>query len=463
MQRILIVVVITLKKMIGIREKAPEWTSTAIMPNKVKKTISLSDYNGRYVALIFLSTSFNTSSLSDLLSYSKRQIEFDALNCQVIIVSNDSYYTILSCINSIDSAGLNDMKIPIVSDYNMNIVKRYGMYGDSDDVIMEGVVLISSIGVVRHVYLNNNVSENIEEVIRLVKAFQFTDKNGEVCPANWNPGDMTIKATPTDAQDYFNHNKVSTISSDSNSTTSVRLRSTREYTPLEEEQLNSTLKRLLSIIGSSSDVILRSIKRIINSYNAQLQKKPLITKTITSGFIALISEWLRVYITKRRLNYSLTRSTRNNNLIMNPHDILSLSTASIYSWQKVVLMGSFGFLVSGPLHHYWYRFLDLIVVNRMAVPQGIRGLVKVIIHQLALTPSFLAFTLGFMEYLSTHSTTTTYSTIKRLYVRTLFTNWKIITILQAINLGAVPESHKVIFNDLINIWWFSYLTHLTIV
>jgi alkyl hydroperoxide reductase subunit AhpC len=134
--------------MIGIREKAPEWTATAIMPNNVKKSISLSDYNGRYVALIFLSTSFNTSSLSDLLSYSKRQIEFDALNCQVIIVSNDSYYTILSCINSIDSAGLNDMKIPIVSDYNMNIVKRYGMYGDSDDVIMEGVVLISSNGIV---------------------------------------------------------------------------------------------------------------------------------------------------------------------------------------------------------------------------------------------------------------------------------------------------------------------------
>ena len=449
--------------MIGIREKAPSWTATAIMPNKVKKTISLSDYSGRYVALIFLSTSFNAASLSDLLSYSKRQIEFDALNCQVIIISNDSYYTILSCINSIDSAGLNDMKIPIVSDYNMNIVRRYGMYIDGNDVIMEGIVVISSNGIVRHVYLNNNVSENIEEIIRLIKAFQFTDKNGEVCPANWNPGDMTIKATPSDALEFFNRNKESTDHNDSNSTTYVRLRLTREYTPLEEEQLSSTLKRLLNIIGSSTDVILSSVKRIISSYNSQLQERPLITKAITSGIIALSAECLRVYITRRRLSHSLTRSTRNNNLIMKPRNMLSLSTASIYSWQKVVLMGSFGCLVSGPLHHYWYRFLDLIFVNKMVVPQNIKGLVKVAIHQLALTPTFLVFTLGFMEYLSTHSTTSTYATVKRLYVRTLFINWKIITIFQAINLGSVPESHRVIFNDLINIWWYSYLTHMTIV
>ena len=33
----------------------------------------------------------------------------------------------------------------------------------------------------------------MDEVLRLVKAFQFTDKNGEVCPANWSPGSKTVK------------------------------------------------------------------------------------------------------------------------------------------------------------------------------------------------------------------------------------------------------------------------------
>ena len=29
------------------------------------------------------------------------------------------------------------------------------------------------------------VGRNIDEYIRLVKAFRFTDENGEVCPAKW--------------------------------------------------------------------------------------------------------------------------------------------------------------------------------------------------------------------------------------------------------------------------------------
>lgn len=445
----------------NIRQRAPSWSSVAIMPNKVKKTISLSDYNGRYVALIFLSTNFNTLSLSEILSYSKRQIEFDALNCQVIIISNDSYYTILSCINSFDEEGLMDLKIPIVSDFNMKISKQYGMFNDNDDIIMGGLLLISDIGIIRHVYINSNIGENIEEVVRLVTAFQFTDKHGEVCPANWNPGDMTMKANPTDSRDFFN-NKKENKNDDSNSTTSVRLRSTREYTPSEEEHLTSTLQRLHNIIGSSSDVILNFLKKIINCYNYQLQQKPLLTKAITSGVIAIISEGLRVYITKKRLHHALTRSAYKNDGLK-PLDILSLTRASTYSLQKVCSLGSLGFLISGPLHHYWYQFLDFLVVNKMAIPLRVRLFVKVFIHQLALTPAFLAFTLGFMEYLSTHSSTTTLATIQRLYVRTIFTNWRIVTLIQAINLGTVSQTHRVIFNDLINVWWFSYLTHLTIV
>ena len=448
--------------MVRVRDKAPIWTANAIMPStKEKKLLSLSQYNGRYVVLIFISTSFKSLSLSEIISYSKRQIEFDAINCQLIIVCNDSYYTILSCINNFEEEGLKDLKIPIVSDFNMRVVKQYGML--HDDAIMEGIVLISDNGIIRHISINHNTGDNIDEVVRLVKAFQFTDKNGEVCPVNWNPGDATIRATPTDSRDFFSQSlKEST--SDNSDRTSVRLRTTREYTPLEEAQMQSTLLRLQRIIGSSSDYILTRIKNLIETYNRNLRERPLITKAITSGVIAVISEGLRIYITKRKLAYNLTTSTQKNHQIMNPQDILSLSRASTFSWQKLVTMGSFGCLVSGPLHHYWYKFLDHIVANKLSVPMRIKLLVKVAIHQLALTPSFLYFTLGFMKFLACHSTTSTYNTIQALYIRTLFTNWKIITLFQAINLGnIIPQSHKVLVNDLINMWWYSYLNHLILV
>ena len=32
------------------------------------------------------------------------------------------------------------------------------------------------------------VGRNPDEYVRLVKAFQYVDLHGEVCPANWQPG-----------------------------------------------------------------------------------------------------------------------------------------------------------------------------------------------------------------------------------------------------------------------------------
>jgi alkyl hydroperoxide reductase subunit AhpC len=48
------------------------------------------------------------------------------------------------------------------------------------------------------------VGRNVDEVIRLVKAFQFTDTHGEVCPANWQPGAETMVADPQKSKEYFN-------------------------------------------------------------------------------------------------------------------------------------------------------------------------------------------------------------------------------------------------------------------
>lgn len=44
---------------------------------------------------------------------------------------------------------------------------------------------------------------SVEETLRLVQAFQHTDKYGEVCPANWKPGSKTIKPDSKAAQEYF--------------------------------------------------------------------------------------------------------------------------------------------------------------------------------------------------------------------------------------------------------------------
>lgn len=37
------------------------------------------------------------------------------------------------------------------------------------------------------------VGRSVEEVLRLVKAFQFAATHGEVCPAGWQPNSETVR------------------------------------------------------------------------------------------------------------------------------------------------------------------------------------------------------------------------------------------------------------------------------
>ena len=39
------------------------------------------------------------------------------------------------------------------------------------------------------------VGRNVDEVLRLVQAYQFVDEHGEVCPSGWKPGKPTIKTS----------------------------------------------------------------------------------------------------------------------------------------------------------------------------------------------------------------------------------------------------------------------------
>jgi hypothetical protein len=41
--------------------------------------------------------------------------------------------------------------------------------------------------------VRGSVGRNVDETLRLVKAFQHTDKHGEVCPINWQPGQKTVR------------------------------------------------------------------------------------------------------------------------------------------------------------------------------------------------------------------------------------------------------------------------------
>jgi peroxiredoxin (alkyl hydroperoxide reductase subunit C) len=141
---------------------------------------------------------------TEITAFGDRQPEFEKANCQVIAASCDNEFTHLAWVNTARSnGGLGPMKIPIVADFSKEIATKYGVL-HTDGVPFRTSFIISPTGVLRQITMNDNpVGRNVDETLRLVKAYQYTDEHGEVCPANWQPGDKTMVADPKLSKAYF--------------------------------------------------------------------------------------------------------------------------------------------------------------------------------------------------------------------------------------------------------------------
>uniref|UniRef100_A0A0M3IQ33 thioredoxin-dependent peroxiredoxin n=1 Tax=Ascaris lumbricoides TaxID=6252 RepID=A0A0M3IQ33_ASCLU len=97
------------------------------------------------------------------------------------------------------------LRIPLLSDFNKKIADSFGVLDHDVGVSYRGLFLIDPKGVIRHTTVNDlPVGRSVDEALRVLKAFQFVEKHGEVCPANWHDDEPTIKPDVKGAKEYFN-------------------------------------------------------------------------------------------------------------------------------------------------------------------------------------------------------------------------------------------------------------------
>jgi len=183
---------------------APKFKGTACVNGQFKE-VSLDDYKGKYVVLFFYPLDFTFVCPTEIIAFSDRVAEFEAINCAVIACSTDSHFSHLAwCEKSRKAGGLGDMKIPLLADKSMAISRAYGVLKEDEGIAFRGLFIIDDKGTLRQITINDlPVGRDVDETLRLVQAFQFTDKHGEVCPAGWKPGKATMKPDPKGSQEYF--------------------------------------------------------------------------------------------------------------------------------------------------------------------------------------------------------------------------------------------------------------------
>lgn len=189
-----------------VTKPAPEFTAQAVMADNEIKELSLESYRGRYVLIFFYPLDFTFVCPSEILAFDRALDEFEKRNCAVLGVSVDSQFSHYAWKNtSVQEGGIGPVHFPLVADLDKSIANAYDVLLPSG-VALRGLFLIDRQGVVRHQLVNDlPLGRSVEEAIRILDALQFTEKYGEVCPANWKPGEEAMKPTAEGVAEYLRH------------------------------------------------------------------------------------------------------------------------------------------------------------------------------------------------------------------------------------------------------------------
>ncbi|HEY6897575.1 MAG TPA: peroxiredoxin [Rhodocyclaceae bacterium] len=185
-------------------KQAPDFTATTVYGNNEIKDLTLSSLKGKYVVLFFYPLDFTFVCPSELIAFDHRLAEFKARNVEVIGVSIDSMFTHLAWKNTaIDKGGIGQVGYPLVADMKHEIAQAYDVES-AGGMAYRGSFLIDKAGVVQHQVVNNlPLGRNIDEMLRMVDALQFTEEHGEVCPAGWSKGKAGMNASPEGVAKYL--------------------------------------------------------------------------------------------------------------------------------------------------------------------------------------------------------------------------------------------------------------------
>ncbi len=150
--------------------------------------IKLPDYfKGKYWVLFSHPADFTPVCTTEFVAFAKRYEEFKKLNTELIGLSVDSTWSHIKWMEWIKEKLGVEIPFPIIADPGGHVASKLGMlHAVSSTHTVRAVFIVDPNGVIRAIlYYPLDNGRNIDEILRLVKAIQVTDKYGRATPAGW--------------------------------------------------------------------------------------------------------------------------------------------------------------------------------------------------------------------------------------------------------------------------------------
>ena len=159
-------------------------------PDPSRTRVSLADYRGHWLVLVFYPRDFSLVCPTELIGLSQRFDEFAGMNCELLGVSCDSVESHERWIATPRSrGGLGGLAFPLASDLDGTAARAYGLYQAQEHLAVRGLFIIDPEGLVQYQVVHSlSVGRRSQEVLRVLTALQ----SGGLCREDWMSDGQTI-------------------------------------------------------------------------------------------------------------------------------------------------------------------------------------------------------------------------------------------------------------------------------
>ena len=157
------------------------------------KEITKENVLGKWSVFFFYPADFTFVCPTELEELAEKYPEFQAIGCEIYSVSTDSHF-VHKAWHDVSKA-VKKIQYPMLADPTHAISRDFEVLIEEDGMAERGTFVVNPEGkIVSYEVTAGNVGRNAEELLRKVQAAQFVAEHGdEVCPANWKPGQETLK------------------------------------------------------------------------------------------------------------------------------------------------------------------------------------------------------------------------------------------------------------------------------
>ena len=161
-------------------------------------------YANKWFILFSHPADFTPVCTTEFVAFQKRYNEFRKLNCELIGLSVDQVFSHIKWIEWISDNLKIDIEFPVIADHSSQVANTLGLiHPGKGTTTVRAVFIVDPKATIRAIlYYPQELGRNMDEFVRMIKAFQLAEKYKVAMPANWPNneliGDEVIISPPSD-------------------------------------------------------------------------------------------------------------------------------------------------------------------------------------------------------------------------------------------------------------------------